>query len=117
VESFARFDGSYQYTRTRTSINYYSWNGTTASTLTGNFTFPDMRYDRQQLTLNVTVPIDQKMAVRGTVMYDKADVADWHYDGLSALNNVTGAGRYYLDGGPAQSYSATTVGVFLQYQL
>jgi hypothetical protein len=134
--SFARFDANYQYTRTRTSIDFVRYNSqgvvvaspTPANAGTGaavngpggealRFTFPDMQYDRQQLNLGVTIPVDARINVRGAFMYDHATVADWHYDGLSTLNNATGAGRLYVDGGPAQSYNASTVTLMLQYKL
>jgi hypothetical protein len=125
--SFARFDANYQYTRTRTSIDYVRYNSlgpmvaVPAPTGAGGdvmqFNFPDMQYDRQQLNLGVTIPVDATINVRGAFMYDHTTVADWHYDGLSALNNATGAGRLYVDGGPAQSYNASTVTLMLQYKL
>ena len=115
----ARFDGNYQYTRTRSPVTYNSFTiaGGVGTPMASPLQFPDMQYDRQQLNLSVTVPVDQNIAVRGLYMYDKTNIADWHYDGLSTFSNVTGQGRYYVDGGPAQSYTAQTVGLMLQYKM
>jgi hypothetical protein len=119
AEAAVRFDGNYQYVRTRTSIDFNRWNNTITgpATTVAAFNFPDMQYDRQQLNLGVTVPVDSNLAVRGMYMYDRANIADWHYDGLGAVSNTTGDGRYYVDGGPAQSYKAQTLGLMLQYKM
>lgn len=73
-----------------------------------------MTYRVNGLTLGVTFPLTQRMSLRVFDYYEKGDVLDWHYEGLSA-NRVIDH-RVYTDGGPTD-YSANLVGVLLNIEL
>jgi hypothetical protein len=108
------FNANYTYTNTRSPMNF--WLYQTPAPGNQAFSFPDMVFDHHQLNLNATMPISAKASAHLVYMYDKTYVADWHYDGLGALNNTTGA-AFYLDSNPSPSYSAQSLGFFLQYKL
>lgn len=111
-----RFDADYTYTDTRSPMTYLYNDVTGAAGGSANYAFPDMTWVRQQLNLSATVPVSKQAAAHLLYKFDKADVSDWHYTGLSGYNNELG-GRYYLDAGQAQPYRAQTIGVFLQYKM
>jgi hypothetical protein len=118
AEPWARFDGNYQYTHTRTPIDFVRYTAGAPATPTAAFTFPDQVFNRQQLTLGATVPVDQNIAVRGFYMYDRVNDADWHYDGLAdpRISGATGLG-FQLDRNPSASFKAQTLGLMLQYKM
>jgi hypothetical protein len=150
-EDKVKFDSNFQYTRTRSPVDYQYFCNITATAANGNqtcgavgttagapgipnafvagygltpdaFSFPDLVYNRIQLNLNLTVPVTKEASVHFLYSYDHAGISDWHYDGLAAANNVltNAAGtvrEYYLDSGPAQPYTAHTIGAFFQYKM
>jgi len=141
----AKLDASYQYQITRTSVSYVNQvpgncNGgispigvlglgnygcpavVPASYVNGAgfyqnvLQFPDEKWDRQTFNLNYTYPVTAAAAVRVSYTFDKADEADWHYDGLCGYNNAPGD-HYFLSCNPASSFKNQTIGVFLQYKM
>jgi len=119
------YNGTFQYTRTRSPMDYSDYRSVDGNVnqavvagigvVNDSFAFPDMVWDRYQLNLSATYAFTSNLSVRVTYMFDKANIKDWHYDGLGYYSNVTG-GRYYLDDG-SQPYTANTIGAFLQYKM
>lgn len=73
---------------------------------------PDLETTQQYLDLNLIVPVNKSVAVRGLYRYETGSVDDWHYNGVES-NPVPLANAVYLDSG-AEDYDAHVVGLFLQ---
>jgi hypothetical protein len=122
-------DASYSYLKTETDMKWglqtnngiggtsvFSYTGGAAS---GLAQLPTQVYDRQTLNLSATIPVDDKIAVRGMYTYDKTDFADWHYNFMDPNNPASAVSgqRIYLDTGAQQPYTAHVFGLMLQYKL
>jgi hypothetical protein len=114
----ARVDLGWSYLSSR-GITTYSY--ATPSALTYPYTlaqagdqFPAMTYVVNGLTLNVTVPLDKRTALRFFDYYEHGRIADWHYANFD--NTLVYGNRVYVDAGP-QGYSANVFGVFLSVKL
>lgn len=107
---------TYQFMQSRFGSNYNFLNRSSAAALSSAIAFPDMVWDRHQLNLSAVAPLTRDTSFKVMYLYDRATAKDWHYDGLSGVNNVP-AERYYLDSGPTQGYTGHTIGAFLQYKM
>jgi hypothetical protein len=113
-----RADLGWNYISTRgiTSYNYAS-----AGALTYDYTaaqagsqFPAMTYVVNSVTLNVTVPLTDRVSLRLFDCYERGQIADWHYAGFS--NTLVYGNSVYTDGGP-QGYDTNVVGLFFNVKL
>jgi hypothetical protein len=76
--------------------------------------FAPMRYRLDALTLALTLPLADGVALRLFDRYERADVRDWHHDGLDVQRVLDH--RVYLDAGPA-GYHVNLVGMLLEIRL
>ena len=76
--------------------------------------FPAMTYVVNSLTLNVTVPLNDRVSLRLFDYYEDGQISDWHYAGFN--NSLVYGHSVYTDGGP-QGYRANVVGVFVSARL
>jgi hypothetical protein len=76
--------------------------------------FPPMTYVVNSLTLNVTVPLNDRVSLRLYDYYELGQISDWHYAGFN--NTLVYGHSVYTDGGP-QGYDTNVVGVFVSARL
>jgi hypothetical protein len=107
--------------------NYISTRGITAyndaspSATTYDYTnaqigtqFPAMTYIVNSLTLNVTVPLSERVSLRLFDYWEHGQIYDWHYQGFN--NSLVYGSNLYTDGGP-QGYNTNVVGLFVNVKL
>jgi hypothetical protein len=107
--------------------NYISTRGITAyndaspSATTYDYTnaqigtqFPAMTYVVNSLTLNITVPLNERTSLRLFDYWEHGQIYDWHYQGFS--NSLVYGNNLYTDGGP-QGYNTNFVGLFVNVKL
>jgi hypothetical protein len=129
-KSFARkvvLDLSYSLTRSVTAIGYGYIDpggavlGSPGAALPdiGN-AFPDMSYRMHTLQGSLVIPTSSKLSWRLVARYEKVDIYDWHYSGLTpgALPSNSGGllPATFIDLGP-RNYHTLVLGVFLQYRI
>jgi hypothetical protein len=73
-----------------------------------------MTYVVNSLTLNVTVPLSERVSVRLFDYYERGQIDDWHYAGFG--NTLVYGHSVYTDGGP-QGYDTNVVGLFFNVKL
>lgn len=116
---FARAELDYTYVTGTTEIDY-QFNATALGItnpdqlgLIGT-SLPDLKTTQRFIDLNLIVPVNKSVAVRGLYRYEKGTIDDWHYSGTAAVNpGPTAQNRAHLDGGP-ENYESHIVGLFLQ---
>jgi hypothetical protein len=113
-----RADLGWNYISTR-GITAYNYASTGA--LTYDYTpaqagsqFPAMTYVVNSLTLNVTVPLSERVSIRLFDYYERGQIDDWHYAGFG--NTLVYGHSVYTDGGP-QGYNTNVVGLFFNVKL
>jgi hypothetical protein len=107
--------------------NYISTRGITAyndaspSATTYDYTnaqigsqFPAMTYVVNAVTLNVTVPLNERTSLRLFDYWEHGQIYDWHYQNFN--NSLVYGSNLYTDGGP-QGYNTNVVGLFVNVKL
>jgi hypothetical protein len=87
-----------------------------AAAIAGN-ALPSMTFVQQTLSVNLLMPVNNKVAVRLFDRFEVGEVKDWHYDGVvqGAVANYD-SGTVLLDAG-AQNYRANVIGFLIQIKL
>ena len=106
----------YTYSSGRTSVTY-DYN---AAALGVNATqvaladsgFPDLVFQQHLAEANATVPIVKGWSLRVLYRYERAEIRDWHYDGIEQ-NTMPANNSAYLDFGP-QKYKVHFFGVLFR---
>jgi hypothetical protein len=116
--SRARVDLGWNYLSSRGITSYLqaspSANTYDYTDAQGGSQFPAMTYVLNSLTLNVIVPLSDRVSLRIYDYYERGQISDWHYAGFS--NSLVYGNTVYTDGGP-QSYDANVVGLFVRCRL
>jgi hypothetical protein len=76
--------------------------------------FPAMTYIVNTLTLNLTIPLNERTSVRLFDYYERGQINDWHYAGFN--QTLVYGNRVYTDGGP-QGYNTNVIGLFVNLKL
>jgi len=99
-------DVSYSRSNGRTAVTY-DYNPTalglnaTQVSLAGNG-FPDLSFDQHIAQATAVIPLVRRVSLRLLYWYERANINDWHYDGIDQ-NPMPANNGAYLDVGP-QSY-------------
>lgn len=104
----ARGTTAYRFT-TPAALAYFQ----DAERVPGN-RFPDSDYRVDSITLGVTIPLMQRVALRVFDRYERGRISDWHYAGFDSGRVFDH--RVYADGGP-EGYSANLFGLLLDIAL
>ena len=109
------------YTRSngRTSVTYeYDANvlglNATQVGLAGSG-YPDLVFNQDIADASAVVPIAKRLSLRVLYRYERADLRDWHYDGID-VNAMPANNAAYLDVGDA-SYKTHFFGVLFRVEL
>ncbi|MBS0439302.1 MAG: MtrB/PioB family outer membrane beta-barrel protein [Proteobacteria bacterium] len=116
-----RFDLNWNYLYSR-GLTDYSYAGPTALAHLvgnegpgpGNGAFPSMVYRVNSITAGVTVPVNERVALRLFDYYERGRINDWHYAGFG--QGLVAGNRVYTDAGP-QGYNANLIGLFVNVKL
>jgi hypothetical protein len=109
----------YTYSNGRTSVTYeYK-----AAALGVNATqvglagsgYPDLVFQQHLAEASAVVPIVRAWSLRVLYRYERAELRDWHYDGIEQ-NTMPANNAAYLDFGP-QNYKVHFFGVLFRYEL
>jgi len=109
----------YTYSHGRTSVTY-DYN---AAALGVNATqvaladsgFPDLVFQQHLAEASAVVPIVKGWSLRVLYRYERAEIRDWHYDGIDQ-NTMPANNSAYLDFGP-QKYKVHFFAVLFRYEL
>ncbi len=110
---------TYSRSNGRTSVTYeydptvLGLNATQAA-LAGSG-FPDLVFKQDTADATAVVPIAKRLSLRLLYRYERADLRDWHYDGID-VNAMPANNAAYLDVGAA-SYKVHFFGVLFRVEL
>jgi hypothetical protein len=109
----------YTYSNGHTSVTY-DYNATAlgvnaTQVALANSGFPDLVFQQHIAEANAVVPIVRAWSLRVIYRYERAEIRDWHYDGIEQ-NTMPANNSAYLDFGP-QKYKVHFFGVLFRYEL
>ena len=110
---------AYTYSKGRTGITY-DYNATalgvnaTQAALAGNG-FPDLLFEQRTAEATAVVPLAARLSLRLLYRYERAQIHDWHYDGID-VNSMPANNSAYLDTGP-QSYKVHFFGALFRFDM
>ena len=120
----------YEFGRVLTEVAYTHSNGRTGITYDYDATalglnatqvalagdgFSDLVFDQDIAEATAVVPLVPRLSLRFLYRYERAELHDWHYDGIDE-NPMPANNSAYLDVGP-QSYKVHYFGVFVRFSL
>lgn len=109
----------YTYSKGRTGVAY-DYNPTalglnaTQVALAGSG-YSDLGYEENIVEASAVVPLVNRLSLRVLYRYERAEIRDWHYDGIEQ-NTMPANNAAYLDFGP-QKYKVHFFGVLFRYEL
>ena len=83
--------------------------------LAGDGFASDLLFDQNIAEATAVVPLIPRLSVRLLYRYERAELHDWHYDGIDQ-NPMPANNSAYLDVGP-QSYKVHFFGAFFRFEL
>lgn len=114
----ATFDASWNWTYARgmTRYDFVSADALSYPALvaSANGAFPPMIFRSNSLSLSLSLPVNERIAVKLFNTYERANLSDWHYLGFDQSQVYDH--RVYTDGGP-MDYSVNMFGALLEVRL